>query len=287
MDLIYLLYFLVVTPVFNPPEDWDAHINENWGGTYNPFIHVDIGYGFPGQESFVSTFSSVGTAGLKMGYTTYDKSKSFIYKLDEKYLFAKYTSSDMGEILATKINPFNDTYKGAVNTTSWSFGLGQKIGYGWKLGPFSLIPFNQNQLVLSGLKFTYPDSILQSDVDLLTRLEGNTRFGVSTEGGAEFQLARTISVTASFEGTVVFPRFVFFHWIGSYAAQSISNSLVSYFSESIVKSSPLLGPIMYLILKNAISFAWYYAIKREQYWPIHSETPFTMETIKLSASLTF
>jgi len=65
MDLIYLLYFLVVTPVFNPPEDWDAHINENWGSTYNPFIHVDIGYGFPGQESFASTFSSVGTAGLK------------------------------------------------------------------------------------------------------------------------------------------------------------------------------------------------------------------------------
>lgn len=280
MDLIYFLYFLIVTPVFNPPEDWDAYINEKWGGTYNPFIHLDIGYGFPGQESFASTFSSVGTVGLQMGYTTYDKTQSFVYKLDEKYLFGKYTSSDIGEELVT-------THEGTINTTSWSFGLGRKIGYGWKVGPFSLIPFNQNQLVLSGLRFTYPETILQSDADFLTRLEGDTRFGVSTEGGAEFYVAEAIAVTASFEGTVVFPRFVFFHWIGSYAVQSISNTLISYFSESIVKSSPLLGPIMYLILKNAISFAWYYAIKREQYWPIPSETPFTTETIKLSASLTF
>lgn len=280
MNLIYFLYFLIVTPVFNPPEDWDAYINEKWGGTYNPFIHVDIGYGFPGQESFASTFSSVGTAGLQMGYTTYDKSQSYVYKLDEKYLFGKYTSSDIGEELVT-------TNEGAINTTSWSFGLGQKVGYGWKVGPFSLIPFNQNQLVLSGLRFTSPDSILQSDAEFLKRLEGDTRFGVSTEGGAEFYVAQAIAVTASFEGTVVFPRFVFIQWLGSYAVQSISNTLISYFSESIVKSSPLLGPIMYLILKNAISFAWYYAIKREQYWPLPSETPFTMETIKISASLTF
>jgi hypothetical protein len=283
MDLIYFLYFLIVTPVFNPPDDWDSYINEEWGGTYNPFIHVDIGYGFPGQESFTSTFSGVGTAGLKMGYTTYDKSQSYVYKLDEKYLFGKYASSDIGE----KINPLSDIDENAVNTTSWSFGLGRKIGYGWKVGPFSLIPFNQNQLVLSGLNFTYPDSLLQSEANYLARLEGDTRFGVSTEGGAEFYVARAIALNASFEATAVFPRFVFFHWLGSYAVQSISNTLISYFSESIVKSSPLLGPIMYLILKNAVSFAWYYAIKREQYWPIPSETPFTMETIKLSASITF
>lgn len=283
MDLIYFLYFLIVTPVFNPPDDWDAYINEKWGGTYNPFIHVDIGYGFPGQESFTSPFSSVGTAGLKMGYTTYDRSQSYVYKLDEKYLFGKYTSSDIGE----KLNPLTEPEAGAISTTSWSFGLGQKIGYGWKVGPFSLIPFNQNQLVLSGLNFTYPDSILKPEANYLARLEGDTRFGVSTEGGAEFNVAKAIAVTASFEGTVVFPRFVFVQWLGSYAVQSISNTLISYFSESIVKSSPFLGPIMYLILKNAISFAWYYAIKREQYWPIPSETPFTLETIKLSASITF
>lgn len=283
MSLIYFLYFLIVTPVFNPPADWDAYINEKWGGTYNPFIHLDIGYGFPGQESFTSTFSSIGSVDLKMGYTTYDKSQSYVYKLDEKYLFGKYASSDMGE----KINPLTDIDESAINTTSWSFGVGEKVGYGWKVGPFSLIPFNQNQLVLSGLSFTSPDSILQSDSEFLKRLEGDTRFGVSTEGGAEFNVAKSIAVTASFEGTVVFPRFVFVQWLGSYAVQSISNTLVSYFSESIVKSSPLLGPIMYLILKNAISFAWYYAIKREQYWPLPSETPFTMETIKISASLTF
>jgi hypothetical protein len=287
MDLIYFLYFLIVTPVFNPPQDWDAYINEEWKGNYKPFMDADLGYGFPGYENFTSTFSSIGSAGLKMGYTSYDQSEAFVYKLDEKYLFGKYASSDFGEVLAKEINPFNDTHAGQINTTSWSFGIGHNIGYGYKVGPFSLIPFNQNQLVLTGSRFSYPDSLDQNEIDILNNIEGDTRFGVSTEGGAEFYLAQTIAVRASFEGQVIFPRFKFWSWLGSFALQSISTNLVGLYSESIVKSSPLFGPIMYLILKNAITFAWFYAMKSEMYYPITSEAPFTMETIKLSASFTF
>jgi hypothetical protein len=287
LDLIYFLYFLIITPVFNPPADWDAYINEEWGGNYKPFIDADLGYGFPGYENFTSTFSSIGTAGLKMGYTSYDQSEAFVYKLDEKYLFGKYASSDAGEILAKEINPFNDTHAGDINTTSWSFGIGRNVGYGYKVGPFSLIPFNQNQLVFSGTRFSYPDSINQNDIELLNQIEGDTRFGLSTEGGAEFNLAKTIAVRASFEGQIIYPRFKFQSWFGSFALQSISTNLIGIFSESIVRSSPLFGPIMYLILKNAITFAWFYAMKSEMYWPVTSDPPFTMETIKLSASFTF
>jgi len=110
---------------------------------------------------------------------------------------------------------------------------------------------------------------------------------MSTEGGIKLYVAKSVSITTSIEGAVVFPRFVVIHWVGSFALQAISVNIVSLFSESIVKSSPIFGPIMYMILQNAITFAWYYAVKSEQYWPFASETPFTMETLKLGASITF
>ena len=99
-------------------------------------------------------------------------------------------------------NPFNDTFSGEVNTTSWNFGLGHNVGFGYRVGPFSLIPFNQNQLVFSGSRFWYSDSLAQTEIDMLTRLEGDIRFGVSTEGGAEFYVAETIALKGSFEGQV-------------------------------------------------------------------------------------
>ena len=40
------------------------------------------------------------------------------------------------------------------------------------------------------------------------------------------------------------------HWLGSFALQVVSVNLVSLFSESILKSLSILGPIMYLILKK-------------------------------------
>jgi len=288
VDLIYFLYFLVVTPVFNPPANWDAYINEEWKGHYKPFMDADLGYGYPGYQNFSSTFSSVGTFGLKMGYTSYDQSESYVYKLDQKYLFGKYTSSDMGEVMATQLNPFSlEPYPDDIKTTNLSAGLGHNIGYGYKIGPFSLIPFNQNQIILTGSRFSYPDTLNSDAINTLSRLEGNTRFSVSTEGGAQFYLAEKIAVRASLEGQVIFPRYKFWSWLGSYALQTLSTKLMGFYSESIVKSSPLLGPIMYLILQNAVTFAWYYAMKNEMYWPITSEAPFTMETIKLSGSFTF
>jgi hypothetical protein len=67
----------------------------------------------------------------------------------------------------------------------------------------------------------------------------------------------------------------------------MSLGAVSYFAEAIVNSSPFLGPLMYFVLKNGLSLAWYYAMKDQMYWPIESEAPLTMETIRLGASFTF
>jgi hypothetical protein len=277
--IIPITFLLLTINNYSQPSDWDDYINWAWGGKYSPFIKADIGYGFPGQKDFTGNFSSVGNATVEIGYTELKKYKDFVQRLDERFIFGSYFSSD--------INVFGTPEPGDVDAKGWQAGIGQNIGYGYEIGPFSLIPYNKNQFTLTNAEFTGRDSLSQSDIDILTRLEGDARFGISTEGGLKLYVAKSVSITTSIEGAVIFPRFVFIHWVGSFALQAISVNLVSLFSESIVKSSPIFGPIMYMILQNAVTFAWYYALKSEQYWPFSSETPFTIETFKIGGSITF
>lgn len=281
MKKIFLMipFLVLTTNIHSQPEDWDEYINWAWSGKFSPFMKVNIGYGFPGYNSISGGFSSIGMADFELGYSEYKKNSDFVYRLDDRYLFGSYFTSDAAV--------FGENEPKEIDTQGWRAGIGQNIGYGYKVWAFSLIPYNQNQLTLTSLTFSERDSISQSDKASLLRLEGDARFGVSTEGGIRFYVAESISLNASFEGAAIFPRFVVLSWLGSFALQAISVNIVSLFSESIVKSSPMFGPLMYLLLRNAITFAWFYAVKDQQYWPFESEAPFTMETVKLGASITF
>jgi hypothetical protein len=252
--IIPITVLLLSMNCYSQPSGWDEYINWAWGGNYSPFIKADVGYGFPGQEDFTGNFSSIGNATLQIGYTELKKYKDFVNRLDERFIFGSYFASDL--------NVIGNPDPGEVDTKGWQVGIGQNIGYGYEIGPFSLIPYNKNQFTLTNLEFTGRDSLSQSDIDILTRLEGDARFGISTEGGVKLYVAKSVSITTSI-------------------------NIVSLFSESIVKSSPIFGPIMYMVLQNAITFAWYYGLKNQQYLPFSSETPFTMETFKLGASITF
>jgi hypothetical protein len=63
--------------------------------------------------------------------------------------------------------------------------------------------------------------------------------------------------------------------------------MVSTFSDDIMKSSPLFGPIIYFVLKNGLAYAFYQGVKEKMNWPFDSETPMTMENIKFGISITF
>ena len=165
--------------------------------------------------------------------------------------------------------------------------MGNRLGFGYAMGNSSLVPYHQMQLALTQANFTYDSTLSQTDMEVLNRLEGDLRMGITYEGGVKFDIARTFSINAAVEGAIVFPRYKFLHWLGSYTLQAASLGAVSYFSEAIVNSSPFFGPIMYFLLKNGVAAAWYFAMKDQMYWPIDSETPLAMETFRFGASFTF
>ena len=198
--------------------------------------------------------------------------------MDERFVFGNYLSSDAD---------FLEDKSGNVKSEAYRFGVGNRLGFGYKLGPVALIPYNQNQFIWTKLTTTRPDELNLNDMEILDRYEGTYRFGVSTEGGAKLQMFEFLSVVGSYELSVVYPRHIFWPWLGSYIILQTGLGMVSAFSEDIVKSSPVFGPIMYFLLKNGIAYAFYTGLQDRMNWPFNSETPLTFETFKVGSSIKF
>jgi len=138
-------------------------------------------------------------------------------------------------------------------------------------------------------KFDPVDStgISEEDRKILDRYAGAFRFGHSGEAGVKLQIAKTFGIVVGYEFAVVYPRHIFWPWLGSHIIQSTALGMISTFSEDIVNSSPIFGPVMYFLLKNGVMYAFYQGYKEKMNWPFDSETPLTIETFKIGASLTF
>ena len=247
-------------------------------GNFNPFIEANYGLSKPKQKKFENTFANTGLIDAKLGYSKAEKYRGMVWELDERYVFGDYLSSDA---------EFLRELNGNVKTNISRFGVGNRLGYGYDLGIFTLLPYNQNQFIWTKINSTRPDSLSQNDTAILDRYEGVYRFGISTEGGAKILLFNTFSINASYELSVVYPRHIFWPWLGSYIILQTGLNAVSVFSEDIIRSSKLLGPVMYFVLKNGLAYVFYTQLQDKMNWPFDSETPLTIEALKIGASITF
>ena len=252
----------------------------NWAlkGEFKPFIEVMYGVGQPKHINFTDDFAKYGLIEGRIGYTEIIKYRKNVYSLDDRFVFGDFLSSDAS---------FLEDKEGRVKSEIYRFGFGNRLGYGYQLGGITLMPYNQNQFVWTKLASTRPDDMLPEDIQILDRYEGAYRFGVSSAAGVKLDLYKTLSVMGAYEFAVVYPRVIFWPWLGSYMIMQTGINMVSVFSEDIVKSSPVFGPLMYFLLKNGIAYAFYTGMQEKMNWPFTSETPMTMESFKIGASLTF
>lgn len=266
--------------------EWVDYVSKAWKGDFHPFIEGTYGYSAPFHKTFSNTFKNNGMVELKMGHSEIADHRRHsgtlkVVGLDDRYLLGSYYSRDLNQFKSFEED------SGNVQITMPRFGIGQRMGYGYGLGSFSIIPYNQNQFNWAKLESVRPVDINSSDADILDRYEGSYRFSVSTEAGVKVTLFNSISVTGAYELGIIYPRVIFWEWLGSYTILYAGIGAVSYFSESIVDSSPVFGPLMYFLLKNGAAYAFYTALQSDMNWPFPSETPLTYEAIKISASITF
>lgn len=265
--------------------DWD----DDWwhwkGG--DPFIEVNWGLSKPDHQKLFSKLSNVGLLEIKLGFASYDEPyEEGIQYFEEKYSFLSQ--------LSTKIRSEKRKYD-ELPFEILRFGFGKRNGYGYNFDNIKINPYVQSAITWSKLEMKdYPVSILPfigaqnaiDDTEILKRYDGNFRFGTLTEGGLNFSFGM-VSLSAGYEAAVIFPRYVFWKHLGSYAIEMAGLNALDKFIDEVIDASPIAGPIVNFLLKNGYNYAFYSLKKEKMNWPFNTETPLTYETIKFGVTFTF
>jgi hypothetical protein len=248
-------------------------------GRFRPFIEASYGLARPRFEGLDGTFNTLGLVELKLGYAALDSLRASLVSLDERYAFASY--------LGESVRPSGEADEGEIGSELTRFGMGNRLGYGFGGKGLTFEMFNQNSLNWTRLTpVDYADMSPDAQA-IFDRYEDSFRFGQLMEAGVKVHLARSIAVSAGLEGAVIFPRHVFWPWLGSAAIYSGAQGALQFFSEQIIATSPVIGPLLHFVLKSGVSYGYYMMLREDMAWPFGYETPLTVESFKLGAAITF
>lgn len=268
--------------------DWDWN---EWEDFHHDMDFVDIGfngsptvdlrYGLSGMslDNFSGKFADPDLLELKLGYTKERdyKWEENILDYDFKYMFLSNISTDLSNSTPSSSELGNET---------WRFGLGKALGYGYRVGSGSIIPYYSYDLSWSKLDLN-DRNISPEDMTLVNNFEGSFRFGTNTEAGIKIKVLPLITFDASYERAIIFPRHLFWKWLGSAAIESGSQFLVDEFVQRIMHSSPYAGPIMSFVLKNALSYGIYELRQTQMNWPFKSAAPLAYDQFKFGVTVNF
>jgi len=265
--------------------DWD---DDRWHWkTGQPFIEVNWGFGSPDHKKLYSKFSDVGLAEIKLGFANYDDP----YDEGIQYFEMKYAFLSQ---IANKLQSGKRKLS-ELPSEMLRFGFGRRDGYGYNFDNIKILPYVQSAIGWSKIEMKdWPVSVMLAssmqnaldDTEILKRYDKNFRFGTINEGGINFSFGM-VSLNAGYEATVIFPRYVFWKHLGSYAIEMAGLRALDKFIDEVIDASPLAGPIVNFLLKNGYNYAFYSLKKEKMNWPFNTETPITYETIKLGITFTF
>jgi len=258
--------------------DWDWDDFDKKDFFKSPTITLNYGLSKMNLERFSTSLADPGLLELKIGYTL---EKAYgpadIIKYGYRYLYLSTHSADLR-------GADDDSLK--LKTDMWRFGFGRAKGYGYKLGNAAIIPYYTYTLNWSRVDFK--DSISNStDYGTAELFDETFRFGTSAEGGIRFKIFSPLILEAGYERSVVFPRHLFWKWLGSAALEAAGQWALDEFIEKIMDSSPYAGPVINFVLKNALSYGIYELRQEKMNWPFKSAAPVSYDQFKFGITLVF
>lgn len=269
--------------------NWDFDL---WNNEYfyksRPTIDLTYGASNISLKNSGITFKDAGLLEARLGYTYLSKSKysKSISRFQSNFLYGTYISS---KINAKKISGTEDK--------TWRFGFGNSSGYGYILGKkSSLVLYNSSSFTWT----RYDDGGLHIELfglgendpyyDYMKKIgafDESIRFGSSTEAGIIIPIAGFVNMQAQYERTIVFPRHLFWKHLGSVMIETVGQTAIDGFIKAIMKSSPMAGPIINFVLKNALSYGLYELRREKMNWPFNSTEPLMFDSFKAGFTFTF
>lgn len=263
-------------------EFWKHHkfnfnlINDNFKG--NPTISLSYGFsklnlrGLPQNPSKPSLFE------FKIGYSNENKTQEDenILKYRYRYMYLSNYSTDL-----SGNNSSQD-----IKNDMWRIGFGRAFGYGYKIGSSAIIPYHAYSLEWTRFRFTNlpADPVEQK---LLDPFNKTFRFGTSMEGGIKFVVIPHFTIEGSYERSIIFPRHLFWKWLGSVIIEAGGQLALDNFIEEIMDSSPYAAPVMSFLLKNALSYGIYQLRQSKMNWPFNTVAPLAHDQFKAGITLSF
>ena len=248
------------------------------GRNSRPFVEFGYGIDWIRHKNLEAEFPTIGALEVKAGYLSVEVLEHGVVKLDDRFIHGTWYGSDLGS---------GSGGTAGLEPTLGRFGFGTRYGYGYDLKNAAIVPYFTSSVSWTELSTGRPATLGETDADILDRYEGTFRFGPSAEAGIRFNIGPTFSLTGGYEVNIVYPRFVFWEWLGSYSLAAIANGVVMWFGEDILEDSPMLGPIAIFVIRGAMAWGVYQLWREEMNWPFNSETPLTHETVKFGLNVTF
>lgn len=299
MKIHYLLSFIfviILTASAFPQEEETKHDSTESGWNWDDWdefhkdldfidmgIHgspaVVLGYGISqlSLNQFKGKFADPNMVELKLGYIKENEyvNDENIIKYNFNYLYLSNISTDL-----------SSSSSGELNNNTWRFGAGNAKGYGYKIGKGGITPYYSAALTWSRLDLK-EQNIPSDQKQLLGNFDDNFRFGTNWEGGIKFKIIPMLTIDAGYERAVIFPRHLFWKWLGSAAIETAGQWMVDEFVKEIMHSSPYAGPVMSFVLKNALSYGMYELRQDKMNWPFKTVAPLAYDQFKFGFTVNF
>lgn len=253
-------------------------LDRYWGGPKKPMVDVSYGMDVMQHKLFDADLPDLRVGGIKLGYFRAKPKFPNIGELDDKFLFFDYAASEMFGSSAGS---------SSVNAELIRFGVGRREGYAYDFKSTYLYPYTQTAFSLTKVSSSQPAGLSAGDSATLARYRGDLRFGATGEVGLAYGIGDIVAVRAGYANWMINPRWVFWPWLGSYILNTIGLEVISNFGDDIVEGSPVLGPVIYTVLRGAVIYGFHVLMRDAQYWPFRSEKPLTGEGFRVGLTFTF
>jgi len=245
-------------------------------------LELTYGQGNLHQSNFTSNFAPVGNIELKVGRSEIDKFSKTNASLNEWYAFFSYinTSSAISKIEADE-----------VSTKLIRFGFGKTEGLGYYGPNLSFIPFISQSLMLTKLDdFGYSqgsgqDELPINDQEIINNYLNALRFSDRTLYGFKSDILSTFQLTANYETSIIYPRYLFLKWSVSFILAEAGYQVIDYALGKFVDDYPVAGPIINILVRSAYLYSYYLVRGKNMNWPFSTEAPLRYEGFNFGVSV--
>jgi len=288
-----------VPSVFDFNFDFDRQIT--------PAVRLNFGWDNSSlrEEDKKTLTNSLSSYGLDLGFTstqdffpiikkTYYAFSDKIISDADKQIFNSALTDNSFWGLGLSMSHFNSSnsthnnYSGAFIITPVRLD-----GSGYKIGN------NVNLKFLTGSNMAW--YILDNDMKLLPPSEEPNeyadigkfgsgslfRFGTKYRSEVSFQFAKGISISGEANRMIIFPRTLFWKYLGSEMIYDIGSFTLEYFMGKIKTSNPYVYPVVDFILKTGLNFGMSELQKNKMNWPFNSAVPLMVEQYRVGLQFEF